>query len=63
MRPIFCVFLRKNGNTKAKNERGKKMTEEAKILENIRQNVEMGIDSINTVSNKNTENALIPQRL
>ncbi len=28
------------------------MTEEAKILENIRQNVEMGIDSINTVRKK-----------
>lgn len=28
------------------------MTEEAKILENIRQNVEMGIDGINTVRKK-----------
>ena len=35
------------------------MTEEAKILENIRQNVEMGIDGINTVCKKVKDEAFL----
>ena len=35
-----------------KNERSNEMTEDAKILENVRQNAEMGIDGINAVRKK-----------